>query len=103
MTTCSCTDKPTLWPREQTDWLTGTVTVNVTIDTQPVSVSIDSGTTFLDAEWTGSAGTTRGWQARVIPADVPAGLTYQVVVKVHDTSGPDPVDVLLDAGTITFV
>jgi hypothetical protein len=101
MTSC-CTDLPATWSRLQSDYLTGTVTVNVTIDSQPVAITFDNGTTFLDAEWLGSPGTTRTWQAYVTPEDLPEDTTVDVQVRIQDDSGPEPVDAFLDAGTITF-
>lgn len=101
MTTCT-TETDIEWPTGQSDWLTGTATVNITIDTQTVEVSIDSGQTYVAASWVGSPAMSREWQAYVTPADLPAGMTYEVLVKIHDTTGPSPVDVILPAGTITF-
>lgn len=90
------------WRREQSDWMQGDVSVNVVINAQPVAITFD-GVTYIDAEWMGAPGTTRSWQAYVTPADIPAGvLTTEVVVRIKDTSGPQPVEALLPAGTITF-
>ena len=100
MTTCSSDLTP--WDRNQSDWLTGTVTANVTLDAQPVHVSFDE-VTFIEAEWTGPTGVTRGWQAYITPDDLPPTvIACEVVVRVQDTSGPEPVDVYLRAGIMTL-
>lgn len=98
----TCTVHNPEWNPLQSDWFTGTATLNVSIDAQTVAVSVDSGTTFLDAAWVGDPGLTRAWQVYLTPDLIPAGLTYQVIVRVGDNSGPEPVSVFLDAGTITF-
>lgn len=100
MTSC-CTNDIIEWDRDQRDWLTGAVTVNVEIDAQPVEISFD-GETWITAEWTGSPGMTRIWQAYITPDDIPPGLTYEVTVRITDDNGPQPVEAHLDAGTITF-
>ena len=101
--TSRSTDLPTQWDRVQSDWLVGELTVNVTLDAQPLEISIDSGETFLEASFTGDPGTTRAWQVYVTSADVPVGLTYQVIAHVTDDSDPDhQVDALIECGSITF-
>lgn len=103
MSTC-CVDKITEWPRAASDFLGGTVEVNVTIDTQPVAITFDGGTTFIDAEWVGAAGTTRDWLAYITPDLLPDAMTVEVFVRITDDSDPlHPVTALIEAGTITFI
>lgn len=40
-------------------YIEATVTADVTLDAQPVTLSVDGGTTWLAAGWLGVAGTTR--------------------------------------------
>lgn len=103
MTTTCCVDELVEWPRASSDYLLGTVNISsgVTITTQPVAITFD-GVTFIDAEWQGSPGTSRDWMAYLTPGDLPAGQTYDVVVRITDTSGEEPVEALITVGTITF-
>lgn len=100
MSTCCSTDHPQ-WDRDQSDYLTGSVSVNVPIVSQDVAISFD-GVTWITAEWTGSPGNSRNWEAYLTPGDIPAGQSYEVTVRITDTSGPEPVEAHLNAGTITF-
>lgn len=87
----------TTWTRGTTEYLTGTVTADVTLDTQPVAVTFDK-TTFVTAAWTGTAGTTRGWQVLLTDTNLPVNNQSFVYVRVTD----NPEIPLFRAGILTF-
>ena len=69
------------------EYLTVTVTADVTLDAQPVALSIDHGATWLPATWQGEPGTTRK-----VRTDEPVTFTRpspyrptSVLVRVTDT------------------
>lgn len=76
-----------------------TVTADVTLDTQPVAFSLDGGTTWLDAEWTGSTGMTRTARILLGPDNTPDRRSGAVEVRVTD----DPEIPWIKAGTYTIV
>lgn len=102
MTTCTL-DDIVEWDRASSDYLLGTVSITsgVTITDQAVAITFD-GTNFITAVWQDDPGTTRDWMAYLTPADIPPGVTYDVVVRITDTSGDLPVEAFITVGTITF-
>lgn len=82
-------------PSVSTEYLHGPVTASVTLDTQPVQVAFvtpssatpSDATSWVDAEWEGTAGTTRTWRVLIGPgtsSPLPAG-AYGVWVRITDT------------------
>lgn len=91
-------------PQTSKEYVSATVTADVTLNAQTVEIAIRAGTeaafTWLPAQWLGSAGTTR--QCRTTnPVDFTAvaypKTPYEVYVRVTDT----PEIPLLHAGTLT--
>ncbi len=75
------------WPRGTTEYLSLDVTANVSLSTQDVAVTFDR-ETFHDAEWQGSAGTTRVCRLLVDDDVLPEG--YGVVpIYVRVTDSPE--------------
>lgn len=67
------------------EYVAATVTSDVTLDAQPVTMSVDSGVTWLPAEWVGDPGTTRQVRtASPVTFDTPSGGRH-VLVKIVDT------------------
>lgn len=79
------------------EYLSGTVTANVTIGADVVAVSFDR-VTWYPAAWTGPTGTTQTWQL-LLGALVPLPSTTNSTVFVRVTDNPEaPV---MNAGTLT--
>lgn len=93
--------KPVYFPVGSLEYLTVTVTADVPLDNQPVSVSIDGAETWLPCVWQGDAGTTR--KARTTspitfePIDGRRSMT--VTVKVTDS----PEVPLIRAGVVQLI
>lgn len=106
MTTCTV-DDPIEWPRGTTDYLEGTAYANVDLAAQPVAATFDR-VTFIACSWTGSSTYnpaeefpySRTWRTTqvVTDADLPAGITYEVFIRITD----NPEISYVEAGTITF-
>lgn len=81
------------------EYLTVTVTADVTLDTQPVALSLDKGVTWLACTWQGSAATTR--KARTTSPITFSGTwrNAAVLVKITDT----PEIPIVNAGGISVV
>lgn len=67
-----------------TEFLTVTVTSNLTLDAQPVYISFDR-TEWLTASWTGAAGTTRSARVLLDSTNLPPPGKHPVYVKVTDS------------------
>lgn len=79
----------------ETDYLEIEVTTDVTLASQPVSVSFDHCATWLDAEWTGDPGTTR--VARyLLDAGTLTGSSQSVYLRFVD----DPTTPVVFAGYV---
>lgn len=77
------------------EYVSVTVTADVTLDTQPVAISLDHGTTWLTAGWQGSAGTTRS--ARTAS---PVTFTERDNLPVHVRVTDTPEIPIIRAGTL---
>lgn len=90
-------------PRGSVEYVTAEVEADVTLDdTVTVEVSVDRGThSWLAAEWTGTAGTTRSLRTST-PVTFSTGsypaANYSVFVRVTD----NPEVVVLSAGTLSI-
>jgi len=82
-------------PAQSKEYLKGSVTADVALDTQTVEVVFlgatavpDGSTTWIAAAWTGTAGTTRQWRLLIGPGTAAALApgTYSVHVRVTDTT-----------------
>lgn len=80
------------------EYLSVTVTSNIVLDTQPVTISPDRGVTFYAATWLGAPSTQR--QAQILlgttEAPMPSCGVYTVYVRVVDS----PEIPVIDAGTL---
>lgn len=85
--------------RTSVEYLSVSVTSDVTLDTQPVSVSVDDRATWITATWLGAAATTRSARILLNGANMPTAGQRQVYVKVVDS--PET-PVFAAAGTCTF-
>lgn len=68
-------------------YIEATVTADVTLDAQTVTLSVDGGTTWLAATWLGSAGTTRTARTSspvLASTTFPAPGVYPLKSKVSD-------------------
>lgn len=81
-------------PAVSKEYLHGTVTASVALDTQGVHVAFldksavpDDETAWIEAEWEGDVGKTRSWRLLIGPSTTAALTknTYSVWVKVTDT------------------
>lgn len=85
--------------RGSTEYLEVTVTSTITLDAQPVAFSFDR-ETWLPAEWTGTAGTTRTARALVSDANLPQPRSVTpVYVRVTD----NPEAPVINAGTLSII
>lgn len=67
------------------EYLTVTVTADVELDAQPVSISIDNKATWLPATWVGDPGTTRKARTSSPVTFSATPRAYSVHVKVTDS------------------
>lgn len=80
------------------EYLDGTVTASVPLDTQPVHLSYDGGATWLAAEWIGDPGTTRGVQTVDKITWAGPSRTVSVYARVADDEIP-----VIKIGTISII
>ena len=81
------------------EYLTVTVTADVELGAQPVSLSMNDGVTWLPCEWVGAAGTTR--KARTVdPVTFTAGTRSNIGVLVKITDEPEVP--IVRAGSLTI-
>jgi hypothetical protein len=78
------------------EYLTVTVTADVTLDTQPVDISFDR-QVWVTAAWQGSSGTTRDARALIDGTNVPAPGVWPVYVRITDS----PETPVVYAGSVT--
>lgn len=86
--------------RGSTEYLTVSVTADITLDAQPVAFSFDR-TIWLPAEWVGTAGTTRSARLLVSDTNLPAPPTTSTAVYVKVTDNPEVP--IVQAGGINLV
>jgi hypothetical protein len=86
--------------RDSVEYLTVSVTADVTLDTQAVKISVDGKTTWLTAAWIGTAGTTRSCRVLLDNTNMPPAGERQVFVQVTDT--PE-IPVFAAAGIARFI
>ncbi len=84
------------YPLGTSEYVSVTVTSDVSLSAQPVTVSLDRGATWLPATWQGSAGTTRTARTTSPVTFASTGLKT-VLVKVTDT----PEVPIIEAGRIS--
>jgi hypothetical protein len=71
--------------RDATEYLTVSVTADVSLTTQPVYISVDNRATWLTATWIGTAGTTRSCQVLLNNTNMPVAGDRQLFVKITDS------------------
>jgi hypothetical protein len=91
------------YPRGTVEFVSATVTADVTLNAQTVKIAISRGDThtWLDAIWVGASGTTRKARTQspiTFDATTYPASTYGVYVKVTD----DPEVPVIRAGNLTI-
>ena len=86
--------------RGSIEYISVSVTSDVTLDAQPVAISVDGQVTWLTAAWTGSPGTTRSARVLLNVTNMPVAGESQVYVKVTDS--PE-VPIFAAAGVARFI
>lgn len=80
------------------EYRTATVKADATLDDQTVEMTLDHGTTWIDAEWVGTAGTTRKARIFITPDNTPSGRSGAVEIRITD----NPEIPWFKAGTYTI-
>lgn len=84
------------YPIGSIEYIAATVTANVPLDAQTVELSVDSGVTWLAAEWTGDVDTTRACRT-TDPVAFPTRTYHRCMVRLTDT----PEVPVMVAGVVT--
>ena len=72
--------------RTSTEYLEASITADVTLNTQPVEISVDNQATWLTASWVGTAGTTRTARVLLQPnVNMPTAGKRPVFVRLTDS------------------
>lgn len=75
--------------RGSTEYVEASITADVTLDTQTVTLSVDGGTTYVAATWQDSAGTTRTARTSspvVVTTALPNAGVYTLLAKIVDAT-----------------
>ena len=84
--------------RGTTEYISAQITGDTTLNTQTVEMSFDR-TTWLTAEWVGTAGTTRTCRILASATNLPTDANFDVWVRITDT----PEIPVLRAGHVQIV
>jgi hypothetical protein len=85
-----------VYPLGTLEYVSATVTADVSLDAQAVTISIDSGATWLPATWVGSPGTTRKVRTSNPVSFAVKAAWRQVLIKIVD----NPEIPIVEAGSI---
>lgn len=86
--------------RDSIEYISATVTADVTLDAQAVKISVDDKATWLTAAWTGDPGTTRSCRVLLNGTNMPAAGERPVFVQITDS--PET-PIIAAAGTCRFI